>query len=119
MSHYAKVEHGIVTEVIVADSSVIPLFPGKWVQTSYNTRNGIHYDENGDPSGKPGLRYTYAAIGFEYLEEHDIFVAPRPYKSWVFNMEQKVFLPPVPYPNDGKSYKWNEENVGWTLIESS
>ena len=46
MAHYAKVLNGIVKEVIVADSDFFDSFvdtsPGKWIQTSYNTRAGIH-----------------------------------------------------------------------------
>jgi hypothetical protein len=45
MGHFAKVENGIVTKVIVADSEFFETFidntPGKWIQTSYNTRGGF------------------------------------------------------------------------------
>ena len=41
MAHYAKVENGIVTQVIVAELEFFDTFvdssPGEWIQTSYNT----------------------------------------------------------------------------------
>ena len=50
MAHYAKVNYGIVEKVIVAESDFFKTFidssPGSWIQTSYNTRGGIHYQPN-------------------------------------------------------------------------
>ena len=41
MAHFAKVEDGIVTQVIVADQDFIDNHcTGTWIQTSYNTRYG-------------------------------------------------------------------------------
>lgn len=40
----------------------------------------------------------------------------KPYKSWIFNIEQCCFIAPVPFPNDGKSYKWDEETISWVEI---
>jgi hypothetical protein len=51
MSHFAKVENGIVTKVIVAEQEVIDsaIFGHGWVQTSYNTHGGVHANGKGDP----------------------------------------------------------------------
>lgn len=50
MGHYAKVRQGKVIQVIVAEASFFNNFvdssPGKWIKTSYNTRNGVHYQPN-------------------------------------------------------------------------
>ena len=50
MAHYAKVESGIVTKVIVAEPEFFDTFvddsPGKWVKTSYNMYGGKYLDEN-------------------------------------------------------------------------
>ena len=52
MAHYAKVTDDIVTRVIVAEAEFFKTFvddsPGDWIQTSYNTRGGIHYQPNSD-----------------------------------------------------------------------
>ncbi len=69
MSHFAKVENGIVANVIVAEQDVIDsgIFGHGWVQTSYNTHGGQH------PEGRP-LRKNYAGIGYTYDEQRDILL---------------------------------------------
>jgi hypothetical protein len=87
MAHYAKVENGLVTSVLVVpdehenngDAYLNSLgLEGRWVQTSYNSRGGVHYGADGKPDGKTHLRYNYAGIGFAYDEGRDAFIAPRP-----------------------------------------
>ena len=111
MSHFAKVENGIVTQVIVAEQDAIDsgLFGTGWVQTSYNTRGGQH------PEGRP-LRKNYAGIGYTYDNQRDAFIAPKPYPSWVLNEQTCLWSSPVPYPTDDKNYIWNEETMTWVQI---
>jgi hypothetical protein len=81
MSHFAKVEGGIVTQVIVAEQDVIDsgLFGDGWVQTSYNTFGGQH------PEGRP-LRMNFAGIGYTYDAERDAFIPPMPEEGeWTLN----------------------------------
>ena len=78
MSHYAKIENNIVTQVIVADSSFIATLDGAWVQTSYNTRGGIHLGCDGQPDGGIPLRKNYAGIGYIYDPVADAFYPPKP-----------------------------------------
>ena len=108
MSHFAKVENGVVTQVIVAEQDVIDsgLFGTGWVQTSYNTHGGQL------PEGRP-LRKNYAGIGFTYDAERDAFIEPQPFSSWVLNEETCLWESPVEYPNDGKEYIWDENQVNW------
>ena len=116
MSHFAKVEDGIVTEVLVIEQDVIDtgLFgdPVLWVQTSYNTRGGVHYGPDGQPDG-PGFRKNYAGIGFFYDKLLDAFIPPKPYPSWLLDTQTCLWDPPVPYPTDGKTYIWDEESQSW------
>ena len=113
MSHFAKVENGVVTQVIVAEQDVIDsgLFgdPSTWVQTSYNTRAGGH------PEGRP-LRKNYAGIGYTYDFERDAFLPPKPFDSWVLNEETCLWDSPIPYPSDDKFYVWNEGLAAWEEI---
>jgi len=108
MSHFAKVENGIVTQVIVAEQEVIDtgVFGEGWVQTSYNTRGGQH------PEGRP-LRKNYAGIGYSYDSQRDAFIPPKPYPSWLLNEDTCLWVTPIPMPDDGKSYLWNEETTSW------
>jgi hypothetical protein len=81
MAHYAKVEDGIVTQVIVAEADFIATMPGTWVQTSYNTRGGVHYDPHtGEPSAdqSKALRFNYAGIHYSYDAQRDAFIPPKP-----------------------------------------
>ena len=124
MSHFAKVEGGIVTQVIVVEQDVIDtgLFgdPSLWKQTSYNTRGGIHYDPiTNEPDDKPAMRGNYAGIGYIYDSELDVFYPPKPFDSWTLNSTTFLWESPVPYPTDGKLYDWDEETINWKLIETT
>jgi len=76
MSHYAKVLNGVVVNVIAAEADFFDTFvdssPGTWIQTSYNTRDGVHLN-----GGTP-LRGNYAGIGYTYDPVADVFVPPPP-----------------------------------------
>ena len=68
-----------------------------WKQTSYNGN----------------FRKNYAGIGFTYDEQRDAFIAPQPFASWVLDEDTCRWNPPVPYPQDGKLYRWDEPTVSW------
>ena len=82
MAHYAEVNDiGTVLRVIVAEADFIATMPGTWVQTSYNTRGGVHHDPHtGEPSAdqSKALRKNYAGIGFTYDAVRDAFIPPKP-----------------------------------------
>ena len=124
MGHFAKVSNGKVTRVIVAEADFFNNFvddsPGQWIQTSYNTRGGAHYQPNtNEPSEdqSKALRKNYAGIGYTYDSTKDAFIPPQPFNSWTLNEDTCLWDSPVPYPEDGKLYKWNEEIVNWEVIE--
>lgn len=69
MAHFAKVENGIVTEVLVVDNEHESYgqqylndlgLEGTWIQTSYNAN----------------FRGKYAGIGDIYDAENDVFLSP-------------------------------------------
>jgi hypothetical protein len=115
MTHFAKIENGIVTNVIVAEQDVIDskIFEGKWIQTSYNTHGNVHYDANGNPDGGIALRGNYAGIGHIYDEVNDVFYSPQPYPSWTLNQNTWQWDAPTSYPSDGSIYKWDESIKNW------
>jgi len=75
-------------------------------RTSYNTIGNEH------PLGTP-FRKNYASIGGKYDEDKDAFIPPILYPSWVLNEETCLWEPPLPYPEDGNYYEWNEETLSW------
>jgi hypothetical protein len=123
MSHFAKVENGIVTQVIVAEQDFVDAQEGTWVQTSYNTYGGVHYSpETREPDGGVALRKNYAGIGYIYDSDGDAFYAPQPYPSWTLNESSCIWEAPIPIPDDGNRYEWDEDayqadnTTGWITI---
>jgi len=101
MSHFAKIETGIVTEVVVAEQAFIDTLSGTWVQTSY--------------SG--AIRKNFAGIGDTYDTVKDAFISPQPYPSWTLNNSTCIWEPPVAFTNDEtKIYTWNEDTTNWVEV---
>jgi len=123
MAHYARVNsENIVTHVTHIPNEMITDINGneheewaykhlyetmpdslsdKWVQTSYNNN----------------FRVCYAGIGYTYNKNLDAFIPPKPHNSWVLNEETCLWDSPVPMPNDGNPYRWNEETQSWDKLE--
>jgi hypothetical protein len=119
MAHFAKLnENNVVIAVEVVNNQTInnlpfpesepvgiaflqSLFgPSNWKQTSYNNN----------------FRCRYAGIGYTYLTERDAFIPPQPFPSWTLNQSTLLWDPPVPYPNDAKSYIWDDATQSWVEI---
>ena len=144
MAHFAKVESGTVTQVIVAEPEFFDTFvdssPGEWVQTSYNMRGGVYYDpETNAPAADQSVitgdaareRKNYAGIGFKY--DGTGFYPPQPYASWTLNSTTYLWEPPIAQPELTQEeadafayYSWDEDayqadtadpkTAGWVLI---
>tara|TARA_R110000803_G_scaffold10744_1_gene32582 strand:+ start:867 stop:1280 length:414 start_codon:yes stop_codon:yes gene_type:complete len=132
MAHFAKLdENNIVIEVLVVDNKMLLDSNGveqealgvaflssltdwsSWKQTSYNTNGGVRSD-----GGTP-FRKNYAGIGYTYDEDKDAFYEPQTFPSWTLNEESCLWQPPIPYPNNGTPYYWDEDeyqadnSTGW------
>ena len=124
MAHFAKIEDGIVTQVIVvdnkdcADASGVEkeyigaafcerLLGGTWKQTSYNG----------------SIRKNYAGVGYAFDAERDAFIPPKPYNSWLLNEDTCLWEAPVAMPADAgtgeppKRYTWDEATTSWVESE--
>lgn len=115
MAHYAYIDqNNIVTDVVVGrnegEDGIDWELYYKAKRTSYNTRGGVH------AFGGTPFRKNYAGIGFSYDPSRDAFIPPKPYSSWILNEESCLWEPPLPYPDDGKRYDWNEETTSWKEI---
>lgn len=115
MAHFAKLDqNNVVIFVTVGrdeddgkEAELTERTGDTYKQTSYNTIGGVHL------FGGTPFRKNYAGIGFTYDEQRDAFIPPKPYASWHLNEETCLWNPPVAYPNDGKSYVWDEPNKNW------
>ena len=65
---------------------------------------------------KDGRRGRYAGIGYSYDSEKDAFIPPTKYPSWTLD-ENYNWVPPIPFPDDGNKYFWDELNQSWKLID--
>jgi len=129
MAHFAKIENGIVTDVIVAEQDFIDTLPDNetWIQTSYNTVGGVHVDpETGEPDGGVALRGNYAGIGHIYDSENDVFYRQQPYPSWTLDETTWTWQSPIGnFPDDGNVYEWSEEaynednTTGWIIVHGN
>lgn len=94
-------------------------------QTSYNTRGGVHYGSDGQPSADQtkAFRKNYAGLGYKYDPVRDAFVPPRPYASWTLNDTTCLWQAPVAMPEDAgtgdppKRYRWDEITTAWVVVE--
>lgn len=121
MAYFARIENGLVTSVLaVSDAeehrgqeflSVDLGLGGTWIQTSYNTRGGVHL------LGGTPLRKNYAGIGFTYDPDRDAFISPKPFPSWTLDEETCWWEPPVSYPTDGGLWDWDETNQEWVPVD--
>ncbi len=122
MAHFAQIdENNIVTQVLVIDQETINTGhfgdPNSFIQTSYNTRGGVHYGQDGQPDNGVALRKNYAGIGYIYDSQRDAFYAPQPYNSWTLNEETCYWEAPTPMPTDGKLYTWDEDTTSWVEVQ--
>lgn len=118
MAHFAELDGDhIVTRVIVVNNSELldefgveqemkgrqfcqNLLGGTWIQTSYNGN----------------IRKNFAGIGYKYDIQRDAFIPPKPYNSWILNEDTCHWEAPVPYPDDGKIYQWDEDTTNWVEV---
>jgi len=111
MAHFAKIENGIVTDVIVIANEQEHRgqdcinndlnIPGTWIQTSYNNN----------------IRGKFAGKGDTYDAEMDRFYSPAPYPSFILNKATGDWNAPIPYPDDNECYQWNEATLSWVECE--
>jgi hypothetical protein len=119
MAHFAKLGIGnIVEQVIVVHNSVITDENGieqeklgvDFINKLYNTRDvwkQTSYNNN--------IRKNFAGKGYQYDQTRDAFIPPKPFNSWILNEDTCQWQSPIPYPNDGISYSWNEQSQTWDL----
>lgn len=123
MAHFAQYNSNYVVEqVIVVNNETIENLPfpesepvgiefckslygqdTNWAQTSYNA----------------SFRFNFAGIGYEFDASANngggAFIPQKPYPSWLLNTATYQWQAPVPYPDDGKNYYWDEATLSWIL----
>jgi len=114
MAHFAKLGTGNIVEQVVVISNDIATTEqagSDFLNKLYNTRDvwkQTSYNNN--------IRKNFAGIGYQYDQQRDAFIAPKPYNSWILNEDTCKWQSPIPYPQDDKQYSWNEQNLTWEEI---
>lgn len=134
MAHFAKIDSNnkVETVIVAPDQAYVDSLGGRWIQTSYNTLAGVHYDPiTGQPSAdqSKALRKNYAGKGMNYDESRDAFISDQPYPSWILNETSCIYEPPVAIPTiwtyaaderDNEIFKstdWDEPNLRWIAVK--
>ena len=68
-------------------------------------------------SGVLQLLGNYAGVGYTYDAINDVFVAPKPFESWLLSADY-LWEAPIAYPTDEKLYTWNEATLNWVEVTS-
>jgi hypothetical protein len=130
MAHFAQIdENNVVIQVLVVSNMYEHRgedylandlgLGGRWIKTSFNAVGGKKRNpETNKITEEPGFRKNYAGIGYKYDEELDAFIPPKPFNSWILNVETCWWEAPTLYPQDGRVYKWVEDDLNWQLLES-
>lgn len=118
MAHFAELDdQNVVVRVVVVSNAELldrhgaeqeslgvrfcqQLFGGRWVQASYNA----------------SIRKNFAVSGFLYDADRDAFIPPQPYASWLLDEDTCRWKAPIPMPDDGKNYAWDEPTTSWIEV---
>ena len=120
MAHFAKLdENNVVLEVHVVHNNELL------------DENGIEQEQKGidfliswsdgyplwrQTSYNANFRKNYAGVGYVYDPQRDAFIPQQTFPSWVLNEDTCRWEAPVPMPEDGKMYSWDESTTSWTEI---
>ena len=100
--NYAFVKNNIVVNVAIFDDPTEELL-------------NIFKEENNLDLIIPANEISH--VGGEY--DGIKFWPPRPYNSWIKNEELNEWESPIPYPQDGEYYTWDEPTTSWLLLPPS
>ena len=121
MPYFALIENSKVKKIhVVADAALIDENgePDEALgQVLLESLHGIPANSWVQCSLEGEFRGSRIGIGFTYDSERDAFIPPKPYDSWVLDEDTCLWVAPLPYPEDGASYYWNEELFSWELAE--
>lgn len=95
MTIYAKIEDGVVSNIIIAEQAYVNTLAEQYVKVTDNTNS--------------------VAIGYEYDSDKNKFKSPQPFESWTLNEETLLWEAPIAKPNGATL--WNELDQSWIIPE--
>jgi hypothetical protein len=117
MAHFAKLGiNNIVEQVIVVSNDIATTEQAgiDFINQLYNTN-----DTWKQTSYNNNIRKNYAGIGYQYDQQRDAFIAPKPFNSWILNEDTCIWNAPVAMPTtvleNNQYYSWNESIINWEI----
>lgn len=116
MAHFAEIDHNNnVINVVVVNNDVITIDGNESEQAGIDFLASLYGHSNWKQTSYNGsFRKQYAGVGCTYNQELDMFISSKPYKSWTLDSNGD-WQAPVPMPQDGQRYDWDEESQTWNL----
>lgn len=117
--YFAKLDNNNVVLSVesLADAVVNNLpFPASEVLGVAFLRNLYNFENWRQTSPTGEFRKRYTGIGYAYDMVRDAFIEPKPYESWLLNNDTCAWEAPVPMPNDGHIYVWNDASGAWVKL---
>ena len=111
MKKYAKVIMGRVVEIVSENDNIKLLEKNK-----KNWESFIQITEINFPNLNKDCKKCQKILGtgYFYNKKLNLFYPQPPFPSWIFDEETFLWHAPVPYPKDGKLYRWSEKEKNWT-----
>ena len=117
MAHFAKLGVGNIVEQVIVVSNDVAITEQAgvdFINKLYNTRDvwkQTSYNRN--------FRKNYAGIGYQYDQQRDAFIAPKPFNSWILNEDNCRWEAPISKPTteleENQYYSWNESILNWEI----
>lgn len=136
MRYFLKIENGKIISHAIAEENLLQVYPeidlenlkNNYVEVEltqppglsfYEIYEGVNYEKIGDKYKSVHLKRTMTDEEKVKKQEQikQAWIANNNPLSWIFNKESGDFSSPVPYPNDGKTYRWDEPTTSWILVE--
>jgi hypothetical protein len=114
-------DNDLVDDVVVVEESIdvtsllSSIHTGEWIEAFNGYGNKMFDEITGETLDEPCPRYNRPGAGYSYLRDADAFVPPSPFESWILDTSTYIWKPPIPMPEDGNEYSWNEKLQTWVL----
>jgi len=97
------------------------IYPIACDATGRYTETPLYYgtcDDDADVSLVGVVRSNIPEAEYTQLKRDEFYARPH-FASWVFDEVSLQWAPPVPYPQDGKEYWWDEETTSWKTFDAA
>lgn len=118
MAHFAILKSGNIVEQVVVVSNDIAVNEQAGIDFLKQLYNNQHLPVV-QTSYNNNFRKNFAGIGYQYDQQRDAFIEPKPFNSWVLNEDTCRWNAPVSMPTEelenNEYYSWNESIINWEV----